>query len=238
MNISNIFNNNYYDNIKIFLPGASTGITKILIGYPFETIKVRKQLNIPLTHNVLNYYKGCSIPLVSSVIKRSIQLNIYESFKKDSTYFAGGISGLISSIIMNPFNIIKVNIQSNKYNKIRDILYNYRKIQKGFYINIIRDTLFSTYYLGTYGYLKNNLPDKPIYYSVSSMIAGSSVWVFLIPFDYIRTNIQTNISHRTLFNNSIKNPKILWNGTSYMMIKSLPINLINMVIYEYLKKNV
>ena len=45
MNILNIFNNDYYNTIKIFLPGASTGAIKILIGYPFETIKVKKQLN-------------------------------------------------------------------------------------------------------------------------------------------------------------------------------------------------
>jgi hypothetical protein len=238
MNISNIFNNDYYNTIKIFLPGASTGLTKILIGYPFETIKVKKQLNnsLKLNGSYKGLYRGCSIPLVSAVTKRSIQLNIYESLKCDSTYFAGGISGLITSIIMNPFNIIKVNIQSNKYNKIRDVAYNYRNIQKGFYINIIRDSLFSAYYLGTYGYLNNNLPNKPIYHSFSSIISGSSVWLFLIPFDYIRTNIQSNIKHKTLFSNIAKNPKILWNGVSYMIIKSLPVNLINMVIYEYLKE--
>ena len=58
---------------------------------------------------------------------------------------------------MNPFNIIKVNLQSNKYNNILHVLSNYRTIQKGFYINIVRDTLFSAYYLGTYGYLKKKL---------------------------------------------------------------------------------
>ena len=96
-------------------------------------------------------------------------------------------------------------------------------------IDTLADSLLNTL-------LNNNLPNKPIYHSLSSIISGSSVWLFLIPFDYIRTNIQSNIKHKTLFSNIGKNPKILWNGVSYMMIKSLPVNLINMVIYEYLKE--
>lgn len=234
----NILYERYYDSIKHFIPGTSTAITKIVIGYPFETLKVRQQLEIKNKNkNILfKYYKGCSLPLVTSIIKRSIQLNIYESLKHNSTYTAGAISGITASIIMNPFNIIKVNLQSNKYNNILHVLSNYRTIQKGFYINIVRDTLFSAYYLGTYGYLKKNLPDTSFYYSCSSIVAGSTIWLFLMPFDYIRNNIQTNVSHKTLIRGVTKEPTKLWYGTKYMIIKSIPVNLVNMVIYEYLKE--
>ena len=228
---------NYYDNLKHYIPGASTAITKIVLGYPIDTLKVRHQLNLKSTLNPHHYYKGCSIPLVSSIVKRSLQLTLYESFKDTSTYYAGGMSGLVTSIVMNPFTIVKVNLQSNKYKTIRDVLSNYKQIQKGFYINIIRDTLFSTYYLGTYGYLRNKLPDTPLYHSLSGMVAGSTQWLFLIPFDYIRTNIQCNVNHVTLLKTVSKSPLVLWKGTQYMILKSLPVNLVTMVIYEYLKKN-
>lgn len=223
-----------------FLPGAIVGSLKILIGYPFETIKIRYQLKQPnntiIHSNILHLYKGCAIPLVYSTFKRSTQLYIYEKYNDNNTYIAGAYGGIISSIISNPFNIIKTNIQSNKYDNIISQL-KFDIIKRGNIINICRDTIFSTYYLGTYGLLKKKLPDKYYYYSIAGIISGSTTWLLFSPLDYIRTNIYNGNDYKYIYNHIIKNPFMLWNGCSYMIIKSIPLNMINMVIYEYIKHN-
>ena len=59
------------DFIKYFIPGFISGSIKIIIGYPFETIKIRKQLNKDYSiKNINSLYKGCSIPLLISSTKR------------------------------------------------------------------------------------------------------------------------------------------------------------------------
>ena len=55
--------------------------------------------------NINSLYKGCSIPLLISSTKRGLQLSIYDNYKDKNTYFAGAISGMISSLALNPINI-------------------------------------------------------------------------------------------------------------------------------------
>ena len=219
-----------------FIPGASIGITKTLIGYPFETLKNRTQLNKKENIYIKDLYKGCSIPLFTSILKRSIQLYVYEKNNNKNTYIAGAYGGIISSIITNPLNIIKTNIQTKNYNNIKEQL-NINILKRGNVINIFRDTLFTSYYLGTYGYSKKNLPNKSIYYSLSGIISGSTVWLLFCPFDYIRTIRYSGYNYKYIYTNIKQNPFIMWNGCKYMIFKSIPLNMINMVVYEYLKKN-
>ena len=221
------------------IPGASLGFTKILIGYPFETLKNRIQLSQKYKKEniyIKDLYKGSSIPLFTSIFKRSIQLYIYEKNSNKNTYIAGACGGIISGIIANPLNIIKTNIQTRNYNNVKEQL-NINILKRGNVINILRDTLFSSYYLGTYGYLKKNLPNNSIYYSLSGIISGSSVWLLFSPVDYIRTIIYSGHSYKDIYINIKKNPFIMWSGCKYMVFKSIPLNMINMVIYEYLKTN-
>ena len=116
-----------------FIPGASIGITKTLIGYPFETLKNKKELNKKKNIYIKDLYKGCSIPLLTYILDGDeIRENISKGLgfsKKDRSinirrigYISNIITthgGIISSIITNPLNIIKTNIQTKNYNNIK-----------------------------------------------------------------------------------------------------------------------
>ena len=54
-----------------------------------------------------------------------------------------------------------------------------------------------------------------------------------MPFDTYRTMVQAEKMDNLIAVR--KNPLILWRGLSVMLIRSGPINMINMVIYEYIK---
>ena len=97
-------------NFNIFLSGFFSGSTKVLIGYPFETIKSKKQLNIKYDiFSPKSLYKGCSIPLILNSTKRGLQMSIYEKNSNSNKYLAGFYSGIISSLI-----VVFSNIFSNK----------------------------------------------------------------------------------------------------------------------------
>ena len=88
-------------------------------------------------------------------------------------------------------------------------------------------------YLGVYGQCREYFPKNSYYYSISGFIAGSSTWVVMMPFDSYRTIVQSEKIENL---NKVRiNPLILWRGLSVMLMRSGPINMINMVLYEYIK---
>ena len=229
---------NHTEILKNTLPATSTAVVKIVIGYPFETIKTREQLGLSYNFNLKKLYKGCHIQLIASIIKRTVIFYNYEKYnKKYNSFIASGYSSIIASIISNPLNIIRVNIQSNRYVNVKQQL-KLNILTKGNKINILRDILFSTYYLGMYGNLKKQLPDKPIYHSFSSIFSGTTVWILFMPFDNIRTHIYNDKSYQYLYHYFKKDPIHLWKGSGVMILKAFPVNLVNMMLYEYLRKSI
>ena len=218
-----------------FLPGAFSGLIKTIISYPFETIKSNKQISKQPTYLLKDLYKGISLPLATNMFKRSIQLYTYEKYQNNNTYVAGAYGGILSSILTNPINILKTNLQTKKYSDIRSQLTK-KILTKGNTINIVRDSVFSTYYLGTYGYLKKKFPNSPIYYSLSGIISGSSLWIIFSPIDCIRTMLYSNYTIESIVQVVKQNPHYLWKGCSIMILKSIPVNMVNMTSYELLKE--
>ena len=232
-----------------FISGATLGFTKIMIGYPFDTVQSRMQVNKNLkfteliyngNKSVFNLYRGFELPLVASTLKRGTQYACFEklNYITNSTYLSGFLAGGVSSIITNPVNVIKNKIQTGEGNKNSSFkllgnIINERKLFKGLSQSILRDSLFSGMYLGVYGQCREYFPKNSYYYSISGFIAGSSTWVVMMPFDTYRTMIQAEkITNLKIVR---KNPFILWRGLSVMLIRSGPINMINMVFYEYIK---
>ena len=239
--------------VRNFLSGGSTAIPKIIIGYPFETLKTRVQINdtnfrtelLKFRNNPLNIYKGSGLFLISSFLKRSIQFTVFEEINIHSNSFVAGIcGGVVSSALTNPVNIIKTNLQgkSEMKNTVEciKILYSksgFNSFNKGYKINIIRDTLFSGCFLGTYGYFRNVFPKEPKFYALSGILASTTTWSILIPFDTYRTLLQIN-SNKTISeinNKIIENPIKLWKGFNIMLFRSIPINIFNMILYEFLR---
>ena len=235
-----------------FVPGAITSASKILIGYPFETLKTRVQVNKTTYIHELNYYKtrplklykGCMLPLVSSTFKRSLQLGIFEEINRTHNPLVGGVfSGAITAVVTNPITIVRNNVQGlHKYDStldcIREIYKNegIKAFNKGFTINIIRDTLFCGSFLGSYGYMRQSLPNEPIYHGLSGIGASFITWTTLIPFDTYRTLIQVGDKTTREINHSIaQNPRMLWNGLPMMLLRSAPVNIIGMMLYEKLR---
>ena len=232
-----------------FISGATLGFTKIMIGYPFDTVKSRMQVNknlnyVELMYNgnksILNLYKGFELPLIANSLKRGTQYYTFEQMNSltSSTYLSGFIAGGVSSVITNPVNVIKNKIQTGEgtgnssFSLLKTVI-SEGKLFKGLSQSILRDSLFSGVYLGVYGYFRERFPKTPYYYSISGLIAGISSWVVLMPFDTYRTMVQAEKMDN--LRAVRKNPLILWRGLSVMLIRRGPINMINMVIYEYIK---
>ncbi|KAL2834273.1 mitochondrial carrier domain-containing protein [Aspergillus cavernicola] len=123
--------------IKEFVVGAAGGITQVIIGQPFDIVKVRMQVQanqsaIQVARNIwthegpLAFYKGSLPPLLGVGACISIVYSTYHTITHSihslspnfspltpsQTYFAGGISGLANSFISGPTEHIRIRLQT------------------------------------------------------------------------------------------------------------------------------
>ncbi len=240
------------------IPGIISALTTILIGYPFDTIKSKLQINRYGSTNICvkdtyrnggikNFYRGVQLPLSLLTIKRAYQYPIYEylqSEKKMSPWFAGGIAGLSGSLIGCPMHVVKLSMQTfpkEKYPSVYSCVKNiikkdsWRGLYRGFRVNLVKDVCFSTLYLGTYGTMRKNLPDSEFSYFFAGGISSIITWTILFPLDTIRVNIQRDVpwsNIRKLINKPIK----LWSGILPTILRVFPISAFGMLSYEFSRK--
>ncbi|KAL4794764.1 mitochondrial carrier domain-containing protein [Aspergillus venezuelensis] len=126
--------------LKEFVVGAAGGATQVLIGQPFDIVKVRMQVQanksaIQVAQNILRhegllaFYKGTLPPLLGvgaciSIVYSTFH-TISESIKSSTstatanstlsppkTFLAGGLAGLANSFVSGPTEHIRIRLQT------------------------------------------------------------------------------------------------------------------------------
>jgi len=127
------------DNVRGLLAGTASGMTKLVIGHPFDTLKVRLQTEGGygrfkgpwhcLKSTVQNegfqgLYKGATPPLVGWSIIDTVMVGSYQAIRKFlgeshptrplsvwEAGVAGTLAGWISCIVVTPFEQVKARLQ-------------------------------------------------------------------------------------------------------------------------------
>ncbi|KAM5356450.1 hypothetical protein ACJ41O_003096 [Fusarium nematophilum] len=131
------------DTVKDIAAGAMGGVAQVLIGQPFDIVKVRLQANGGNALNVashiwhaegpLSFYKGTLPPLLGVGACVSIQFGAFhyfrhllEDFNKSrgrsdpslslsQFYMAGGSAGLTNSVISSPIEHMRIRLQTQPH---------------------------------------------------------------------------------------------------------------------------
>ncbi|KAI2896884.1 hypothetical protein CBS76997_4839 [Aspergillus niger] len=137
------------DNVKDLAAGAAGGVAQVLIGQPFDIVKVRLQTqvggsalsaarNIYAQEGPRSFYKGTLVPLLGVGACVSIQFGAFHGFRQliesynyrndhteDPTlslpqfYLAGGAAGVTNSIISGPVEHIRIRLQTQPHGAAR-----------------------------------------------------------------------------------------------------------------------
>lgn len=210
-----------------FLFGSISGISQVVIGYPFDTMKVLYQNSKSIKSlQPIHYFRGISYPLISSCFSNSIVFGVYYNSKTytNNNFISGMISGSLISPIVYFFDIYKIKRQMDIKISIKDFY-----SSKGFSACFLREIFAFGIYFSSYDFLHEK-------YKINSFISGgiSGVlnWSFTYPLDVIRNRqIVNNCSFIEAY--KINN---IWKGYNICIFRALLVNSVGFYIYETCKK--
>jgi hypothetical protein len=222
-----IFDNYYFK-------GCISGMTGIILSHPVDSIKTSIQTNYSMNYSMNNLYKGITSPLIGVGIEKAIVFGTYNYCKnnycKNNIFnipISGAISGLTASLIVSPYERIKIMKQTNQSVSFKQII-SPSFMFKGLSVTFTREVPGFAIYFSTYEYLKNHFYTKQnkdisiISSFIFGGISGATAWIFIYPQDRIKTIIQSNNNSNllTIIKNLYKTGGF-YNGFSFALARAI-----------------
>lgn len=185
-----------------YVKGAISGMFGIIISHPVDTIKTHLQTHKTLTSfkfEPIHLYRGITSPLLGVGLEKSLVFGTYNYCRNNKLNIpiSGAISGFVASLIVSPYERIKI-LRQNQTHFLWSECIKPSFLFKGLGATFTREVPGFAIYFSTYEYLKNKFyisQDKEIDIVSSFVfggIAGSNAWLFIYPQDRIKTIIQSN----------------------------------------------
>ena len=195
-------------HLEYYISGGISGMCGIILSHPVDTVKTNIQTGIPLSviksYPITRLYQGIMAPLIGVGIEKAIVFGTYNYVKKQTngnTALSGAIAGLNASLIVTPYERIKILRQQNKaFNNLHPAF-----LFKGLSATFTREVPGFAIYFTVYEKLKNNRQIE--YYEAFTYggISGIVSWIFIYPQDRIKTILQsesgTSLNIKTLIKN-------------------------------------
>jgi len=187
---------------ETYQSGAVTGLLYATIGYPFDTLKVWRQINpkvsysemIIRTKNIGRFYNGFSIAGTQITIGYGAVFGTYFKLHQDgySSAFSSCCAGLAYALIACPMENAKIQYQMKKSFTLQNF-----SLLRGLGTTIIRDVpatmiQFFTYDLLRNWFMRNTEINKQIQIGASASISGIFFWSLTYPIDLYKTRLQFN----------------------------------------------
>lgn len=235
--------------LKNFQFGIISGLNAILVSHPIDTIKTNIQESRKIKYNFSNLYRGLSAPLIGVGLEKTVVFGVFETTKPytNSDVISGGLSGMLASFIVTPFERVKILFQTNQTNM--DLLkknFNPKFMFQGLGATFYRETPGFAIYFSVYNYLKENVKrNKQISLWESfcyGAISGSVSWVFIYPQDRIKTHIQAISSRNISFVQGFKEILSkggysgLYKGFHFALMRAIPLHATAFATMEFCKR--
>lgn len=205
-----------------FITGGAASITAEISTLPLDTLKVRLQQqssgktlktcfrNLWQQEGIRGFYRGLIPGIYRQGIYSSIKMSIYGPIRDKiaegkpsihSRIIAGGLAGGIGSIFSNPFDIIKIRMQSAQ--EITRCFTEFcrlglKGLHRGILPNVQRSFVVNAAELATYDTCKNFIIDSSLMndhigtHFCSSVIAGFFAAGASAPIDFTKTKLMNN----------------------------------------------
>jgi len=254
------------------IAGAVAGSAGVVVGHPFDTVKVRMQMathspSFPASALQLNgLMRGIAAPFAMAAF---VNASIFTTFGETSRLWdkyrhvdnntdsinwrensiekhlvCGGITGVISSLILAPAEHVKCRMQAGRevYGNSLDAGRSIWKahgvcgLYRGLTATCLRQAPGFSIYFANYDIIKSRMGESWIASIVAGGTAGSLSWAAVYPIDLIKSRIQVlpltaQTSERSMWNVA----RVVWQqggwrslyrGIGITVLRAFPVNAV------------
>ena len=231
-----------------YLLGNLFGISQVIIGYPFDTVKTNLQNFkpiVPLFHSPRLFYKGMQYPLLTSMLGTTLMFGNYSYFLEitENKFISASTTGIIGAFLITPFDHLKIQRQiqaqqAQEYKKpkctpftINRLFTNPKQLFRGLTLTILRESIAIPAYFLTFDYMYYQCQMHPF---LSGGIAGINSWLFTYPLDTLKSRKQ--LYHSKTIHELISMGS-LYNGLGITLLRGFIVNGASFYFYSIVKKN-
>jgi solute carrier family 25 carnitine/acylcarnitine transporter 20/29 len=237
---------------KYFAFGALSGMTGVLISHPFDTIKTHIQNNKSINYNFKNLYRGITPPLCGVGLEKALVFGSYELANKyfNNVFISGLTAGLTASLIVTPYERLKILIQMNNSHKNISKNLSLPFLYKGLTTTFTREVPGFGIYFSVYNYgiskIYNNQAPTSIGSFLLGGLSGAVAWLFIYPQDMIKTRLQSALDNKKtakeiiqeIYKSNNKNKLLqFYKGFHLALLRAIPLHAGTFCAMDYLKKN-
>ena len=224
-----------------YLLGNIFGLSQVIIGYPFDTVKTNLQNSkpiMPLFYSPKLFYKGIQYPLITTMFGTTLMFGNYSYFLEltENKFVSASATGIIGAFLITPFDYLKIQRQIQEHSNektqknIIDLINNPKQVFRGMTLTILRETFAIPAYFLTFDYMYYQNSIHPF---LSGGIAGINSWLFTYPLDTLK-------SRRQLYHNKSLQELIkigsLYNGLGITLLRGFIVNGASFYFYTIVKK--
>ena len=230
-----------FDNY--YIKGCIAGMSGIVLSHPVDSLKTHFQTtkNLKFNYSIRNLYSGITSPLIGVGFEKAIVFGTYNYCRNNQLNIpiSGAISGLVASMIVSPYERIKIMKQTNQIIRMKQY-FNPNFMFRGLSATFTREVPGFAIYFSTYEGLKNHFYKNKEISILSSFIfggmSGTVAWIFIYPQDRIKTILQSNnqLTVRSIIKSTINGG--LYKGFSFAVGRAILLHSGTFATMEILNK--
>lgn len=223
------------ESLETFLSGSFAGICQVLVGHPFDTVKVRLQAGLSVRDALSrNLYKGVTSPLLGISFCNAVVFTAYHECGlsvSNNPWIAGGIAGAIASFAYCPMELYKIRKQLHVPRASLSVF-----PYKGWSLTFLREVPSFSAYFGVH----EELVKRGHGQVVSGGLAGMAAWIACYPQDVVKTWYQGSIeriSIKSCVTHIYKTHGLAGfaRGLTPALLRSFPANSATFVVFEFVQ---
>jgi solute carrier family 25 carnitine/acylcarnitine transporter 20/29 len=219
-----------------YLLGNFFGLSQIIIGYPFDTIKTNMQNSRsikPLFQNPTSLYRGIKYPLLTTMIGTTFMFGNYSYFleKTGNKFISASATGIIGAFLITPFDYLKIHQQvQDNCTRTQIGVPRISRLFRGLSLTIARESISIPAYFLSFDLLYYQWQINPF---LAGAVAGVSSWLSTYPLDTLKTRRQL-YPDKPFY--KLLDMGRLYNGLFITLVRAFLVNGTSFYIYTKIKK--
>ena len=208
-----------------FIYGGVVGLTQTLVGFPFDTLKTRRQAFPDAKLDFKTLYRGVGYPMVSTCLLTSNNFGFAAFLHRQGySWWQGGFAaGFLSAFLITPLEMRKVNRQVGLPAKNVKAI----PLHRGLGVTVAREAPAHAVYFGVYHWAKK----EGFHPLCGGAFAGLGSWTATYPLDAIKSRMLADPS--MTLSQAIAISKF-WRGFSLAATRAVLVNSLAFWMYETL----